>query len=564
MQRTTLAAIACAITFVLGFSSPVSQAQNVTAPLVRIGGDAQGLQPIQVRRVEAKVDVAGRLSRRTLTFELRNPNARLLEGTLEFPLAAGQQISGFALDIGGEMREAVPVPKDKGRQVFESIERRGVDPGLLEQTAGNNFRVRVYPIPANGTRRVRLVIDETVERRQSNSAAYAARRDNGDVYVLGEVPIGKPILKPRVVPKRIGLLWDASASERTRDRAQTYALLDRYFAAMGEGRVTLRILRDVGEDGGTFEIRNGQWHALRKKLDATVEDGATDLADWIPTADIDEYLLVSDGQRNYGETEVPRLEANQRLYAISTTPVGGDPTRLAVLAQQRNGRLVDASGKGLFDEAPRIVGLAPHGVTDLEVPGRFVDDFILRVAGRATQPGAYVDVTVEGAGGRKVVRVDMPIDGSSHPQIAALWAGWKVRALSADPERNAARIARIGQEFGIVTPGTSLLVLENVDDYVTYDIPPPPALRAEVAELRKMHTDIDTRHRTERIDSVADKFVQRIAWWERKFPKDLPARAKIAAGEEDQARDAVSRREVAAAAASEQRAMAYAPAPAPA
>jgi hypothetical protein len=84
----------------------------------------------------------------------------VLEGELQFPLADGQQISGFALDINGEMRDAVPVPKDRGRQVFEEIARRGVDPGLLEQTAGNQFRLRIYPLPAGGSRRVQLVMRE--------------------------------------------------------------------------------------------------------------------------------------------------------------------------------------------------------------------------------------------------------------------------------------------------------------------------------------------------------------------------------------------------------------------
>ena len=177
MQRSIVAVIACAITFAIGFASPTSRAQDVTAPTVRIGGDARGLQPIRVRQVETKVDVVGRLSRRTLTFELSNPNDRVLEGTMEFPLASGQQIAGFALDIGGAMREAVPVPKDKGRQVFESIERRGVDPGLLEQTAGNNFRLRVYPIPAHGIRRVQLTIDETVAARGKASAKAPGWRD---------------------------------------------------------------------------------------------------------------------------------------------------------------------------------------------------------------------------------------------------------------------------------------------------------------------------------------------------------------------------------------------------
>ena len=44
--------------------------------------------------------------------------------------------------------------------MFEEIARRGVDPALLEQTAGNQFRLRIYPLPASGSRRVQLVMRE--------------------------------------------------------------------------------------------------------------------------------------------------------------------------------------------------------------------------------------------------------------------------------------------------------------------------------------------------------------------------------------------------------------------
>lgn len=599
MQRSIVATIAGAITFGIAFVSPSPQAQNVTAPpLVRTGGDARGLTSIQLQQADVEVDVAGRLARTTLTLVLHNPNNRVLEGSLEFPLADGQQVTGFALDVGGAMREAVPVPKDKGRQVFESIERRGVDPGLLEQVAGNSFRLRVYPIPAKGERRVQLIIDESVGAsgltlpvqllsgaqafalrvhaagvgrpavtgafvtgafddlrfehrdnawvadvrrgafreeaplrlrfpRADAKAAYVAHRDDGQRYVLGEVQLDNVSIRPRAIPKRIGLLWDASASADKRDRSKDYALLDRYFAAMGDGRATLRLLRDVGEDGGTFEIRKGDWTALRARLDAVVNDGATDLADWTPREEIDEYLLFSDGQRNYGEGDVPRLGARQRLYTIATAPSGNDTLRLAMLAQQRNGRLIDATGKGLLEEGLRIVGLAPHGVTDLEVPGRFVDDGLVRIAGRATQTDAHVDVTLDNGAGQRVVRVDLPASGPSHPQVAALWAGWKLRALSVDPQRNAAQIARIGQQFGVVTPGTSLLVLENADDYVRYDIPAPAELREVVAELQATRRKERAQNRSERLDTVAAKFAGRVAWWERKFPKDAPAAQKI-------------------------------------
>ena len=73
--------------------------------------------------------------------EFFNPNRRVLEGKLQFPLRAGQVVTGFALDIDGALRDAVPVEKARAQQVFEDITRRSVDPGLLQTTAGNNYEL---------------------------------------------------------------------------------------------------------------------------------------------------------------------------------------------------------------------------------------------------------------------------------------------------------------------------------------------------------------------------------------------------------------------------------------
>ncbi len=129
------------------------------APLLQVAGAEV---PVRLRQVSLDSRVVAGLGETRIEMEFFNPNARVLEGHLEFPLEDGQQIAGFALDIDGVLRDAVPVPKAQGRQVFEAIERRRVDPGLLEQTAGNQFRLRIYPIPARGSRRVALTFRETL------------------------------------------------------------------------------------------------------------------------------------------------------------------------------------------------------------------------------------------------------------------------------------------------------------------------------------------------------------------------------------------------------------------
>ena len=120
--------------------------------------------PVVVQSAAITTEVTGRLAVTTFDLVFYNPNGRVLEGTFEFPLLEGQSVVRFALDVNGRLREAVPVPKDRARVVFEEIERRGADPGLLEQTAGNNYRARVYPIPAHGARHVLLAYQEDLGR----------------------------------------------------------------------------------------------------------------------------------------------------------------------------------------------------------------------------------------------------------------------------------------------------------------------------------------------------------------------------------------------------------------
>ena len=104
--------------------------------------------------VDAKVD--GLHARVSTTITIRNPNPRPISAPLVFPLPDGAAVCGYALEIGGAMVDGVVVPKEKARVAFETEQRRGVDPGLVEAVKGNVWRTRVYPVPASGTRRVRV------------------------------------------------------------------------------------------------------------------------------------------------------------------------------------------------------------------------------------------------------------------------------------------------------------------------------------------------------------------------------------------------------------------------
>ena len=117
-------------------------------------------RPIELQHCSIKVTANQFTATTVLEMEFFNPNPKVLDGEYNFSLQPEQVITGFALDINGFMRDGVIVDKQKGRVAYENTIRRRIDPGLLEMTAGNNYRVRIYPMPAKGTRKIRVQVSQ--------------------------------------------------------------------------------------------------------------------------------------------------------------------------------------------------------------------------------------------------------------------------------------------------------------------------------------------------------------------------------------------------------------------
>jgi len=123
--------------------------------------------PIELKSlsIEVRADLFTAVT--VMNMEFYNPNSKVLDGEYNFSLNEGQVITGFALDINGFMRQGVITDKQTGRVAYENTIRRRIDPGLLEMTSGNNYRVRIYPMPATGTRRATIVISELLHVREN-------------------------------------------------------------------------------------------------------------------------------------------------------------------------------------------------------------------------------------------------------------------------------------------------------------------------------------------------------------------------------------------------------------
>ncbi len=162
------------------------------APVLVVAGAAE---PVRLQALKIETDVAAGVAETRVEMTFFNPNSRTLEGKLSFPLGAAQAVTGFALDVNGALREAVPVAKARAEQVFEDITRQRVDPGLLQHTQGNQYELRIYPLEPGKTRTVMIRLSEPAGPRFVVPLAYAASVSRLDVALRFPVAVEPPALE---------------------------------------------------------------------------------------------------------------------------------------------------------------------------------------------------------------------------------------------------------------------------------------------------------------------------------------------------------------------------------
>lgn len=122
------------------------------------GSQNEKQQLVRLTEQHVKVDITGRIARTEIEQAFFNDRSAVLEGIYRFPLPGDGSISGLSLLVGNRWMDGEIVEKQRGRQIFQQIVDATIprDPALLEWERGNVFKLRVFPIPGNGDRRVRL------------------------------------------------------------------------------------------------------------------------------------------------------------------------------------------------------------------------------------------------------------------------------------------------------------------------------------------------------------------------------------------------------------------------
>ena len=323
------------------------------------------------------------------------------------------------------------------------------------------------------------------------------------------------------VPRRVAVLWDASGSRQ--DVNAELAVLEALAATWQQVVFDVRLLRDVSDpEVHSFATESGDCTALRTFLEELAYDGGTHLAGvefgQLPHPHDDAWLLFSDGLNTVGKGLAQGT--HPRIFAITGQPQC-DGALLGQLAERSGGAyfnlLKTEPAKAAVAIASWNDALRLERATDCEDVHVFVDGGRLTIVGRLTAATGSVQLTGPGAPSNHLtVATGNATEGRN---IARAWAGRQAqleRLLGSDE----ARIIQLGRTYGLVTPGTSLLVLENLDQYLEYDIEPPetlPSMRKQFRAQRKDSRRDEDKQRALQIERVLAMWQQRVAWWETDF-----------------------------------------------
>lgn len=122
------------------------------------------LPPLGIVYQRVNVSIRDQAATTRIEQEFKNPTSQILEATYLFPVPAGASVQDFAMWIDGKRTKAELVEAAQARQIYTDIVRRLKDPGLLERMDDRLFRVRVFPVAAQGRQKIEIAYSEVVKR----------------------------------------------------------------------------------------------------------------------------------------------------------------------------------------------------------------------------------------------------------------------------------------------------------------------------------------------------------------------------------------------------------------
>jgi Ca-activated chloride channel homolog len=335
-------------------------------------------------------------------------------------------------------------------------------------------------------------------------------------------------------PNHVTLLWDASGSRANADHDREFQFLRAYLGGLLEEKpelgLSLVVFRNRAERAESIDLKAGGLETLFRRLSTIRYDGGTQVSSISPAkgARTDLYLLFTDGISTFGESDPGAITLP--VYVLNTSTVA-DASFMKSLARQSGGRYFNLH-RTPASKAAAALGRSPHSFLSASAKAADVSETYPQIpqpadgrflfAGELKADATEVVLNFGAAGkvtGHKAFSVSKAnaIEGDL---LRRYWAQRKLNHLLVAQKENQDAITWLGRKHGLVTPFTSLIVLETLEQYVEHKILPPKSLKAvrdryiQIVESQRLAEKETERQKLERIVGL---WKQRVAWWKTEF-----------------------------------------------
>lgn len=437
-------------------------------------------------------------------------------------------VTELASDARGDAALHLPLPRDTVGTLNVRIE---VARGTVQPEVGGfgNLRfaqMRDVWLAETSLRDTRPGQDILVALPRLPATVAAVERDpaSGEVFFsLSDVRPPAAVTPPSMPV--LAIAWDASGSRDGVAIAQELAFLEALGRAAKTERFRLLVFRDAPEAERSF----ASFAELRAALEALRCDGGTDFSALARALPSDTpWLLFTDGLDTLSGDALSF--AGRRVTAVVSQSVG-DRESLRQACGDAGGCVIDLQRLGTAEAvslalAPprRVAGLQGTGLAAVQGAGAVAAGRVA-LTGRLTADSADVRVTYSDGTLSDLVTL-RKADAAEGRLLATAWGAGRVLRLAPQADRHEEALLDLGRRFGLVSPATSLLVLESLDQYLRHDVEPP----AMLAEMRRQWHDARARASKEqaiakrsKLETVVALWQTRVAWWEQTFnvPKDF-------------------------------------------
>lgn len=442
----------------------------------------------------------------------------------QIPLMSGQMVKDFSMKLQAMNLDAKPI--------ITNSQFGGLDFSKWQNAYVSEFKKSDLTIEKPLTIEVPKLSENlaVIGKNQSNEYWFSINQN------LHENLFKKLKQDKKKQINEANLIWDASHSRRDANHEAEFKLLNELFKQHPDLQINLYVLRNKIKFVEKFKVSESNWKDLKAHLKNIQFDGATNFSE---LNNINQYsdinLLFSDGLHTFAKKE--KIKFQQPLFVFSSN-LSNNTNFNQQLSEQNGGQSFHLTDQTGFEKTINSFTQARLQILSIEVlKGKIENlaDFPKSVnlnnpqpltgkllSDEATllihygQPGNIIESTKIVLNRNNVLETNLP---------EQIWAQQKLQSLQKDAEFNKYKIINLSQKYSLVSDFTSLIVLDNLQQYVEHQIEPPkslPEMRQQYfAQIKQSQKDKQEKE-SGKIEQVISMWQERKNWWEKEFPFKPP------------------------------------------